>query len=113
MQEVGEPELGGPHADQSFAGRIQQLPAGAVGEDEHVVVVEREERDVNLLHRAAQERARLNGAEPLLAQRVAQCIHFPECEPECVVGARATPAHREVSLAQRGQQVGHGGHGVY
>ena len=62
--------------------------------------------DVDLLHHRAQQRGRLERAEPLRAQRRRRaCSTSRSASAERVVGARAARADREVALAQRGEQV--------
>jgi hypothetical protein len=71
-----------------------------------VLGVEREDGDVDLLHHRAQQRRRLQRAEPLLAQRLASAFTSSSARPSASSLRRAAGADREVALEQRAEQVG-------
>ncbi len=67
--------------------------------------VEGEDRDVDLHHDRPQQRARLDGAEPLIVQRRGEHVDLEHHRAERIVAARAAGANREIALAQRREQV--------
>ena len=95
-------------AEQLLRCTAEQRRAAAVYEPEGVGGVEREDGDVDLLHHAAEQRGRLEGAEPLRPEIVAQAVQLEEQQPERVFGIRPASPQRVVALAQRGEHVRHG-----
>ena len=104
-RQAAETELVGGAAEQLFGGLREQPLAGAVHEPQRLRAVEGEDRDVDLHHHRAQQRAGLERAEALLVQRRREHVHLEHDFAERVVAARAARADREVALAQRGEQV--------
>ena len=87
-------------------GAAEQALAGAVHEPQRGARVEGEDGDVDLLHHRAQQRGRLERAEPLLAQRLGERVHLARAPAPSASSRRpARRADREVPLAQRGEQV--------
>ena len=84
-------------AENAFARAIHQAQAARA--------IERKHRYVNFLHHFAQQGGGFQRAEPLLAQRFAQRVHFPQNFAEHVFAIRAAGADGKISLTQRGQQV--------
>ena len=87
-QERREAERLGAEADEPLGGRPEQALARAVDAAAAGAGVEREHRDVDLLHHLAQERRGLERAQPLLAQRLGERVHLDERLAERVVAAR-------------------------
>src|SRR6185503_9327098 len=69
-----EPEVARAAAEQTFAGAADELGRAAIDELEAARVIEREHRDVELLQHRLHERARFEGFEPLLPQRLAELV---------------------------------------
>src|SRR5206468_8842949 len=74
VEALRETQLRGQAAQQLLLRPSEQALARAVGQPEPVLAVEREDRDVDLLHHLAQESGRLEGAQALLAQRLRQRV---------------------------------------
>ena len=107
VRHAPSPSVVGAAAERAAsAGPAEQPLAGAVHEAQHAVLVDGEHGDVDLRHHALQQRDRLERAEPLRAQRLAQRVHLGEGEAERIVEVGAARADRVVALAQRGEQVG-------
>ena len=87
------------------AGWLEEPRAGAVDELQLVLLVEGEDRDVDLRHHLAQERRRFERVEPLVAQRFDQRVDLDHDLAERIAAAGAARADREVPLAERGEQV--------
>src|SRR2546427_3177009 len=81
-QTLREPELGGVLAEQLLGRPAQQRRAAAVHEPQRPCFVECEHRDVDLLHHAAQQCRRLQRAEPLGAQVLAQAVQLDQQRSE-------------------------------
>ena len=90
------------------AGLRQQARAGAVDELQLAVLVEGEDRDLDLRHDLAQQRRRFERVEPLVAQRLDQRVDLDHHLAERVAAAGAARADGEVPFAERGQQVREG-----
>ena len=104
-QVVLESELLGVPAEQALGRLTEQPRAGAVDELELVLLVEREDRDVDLRHHLAKERGRFERVEPLMAQRLDQRVHLDHDFAERIAAAGAARADGEVPFAERSQQV--------
>ena len=101
-----DPSSVGPPAEQPL-GRLAEEPrTGAVDELQLLVLVEREDRDVDLRHHLAQQRRRFERVEPLVAQRLDERVHLDHHLAERIAAARAARADGEVPFAERGEQVG-------
>jgi hypothetical protein len=109
-EEIGEADVGGGAGQEIVARPAEQPLGGAIGQAHAIVGVERQDRDVDLLHHAMEERGGLCRAQPLLAQRGRQRVHLAGEHGEGVGGtaARMEP-YREVALAQGGHDVGERG----
>src|SRR5206468_6523834 len=101
-----EAELGGGAADQPLDRLGEEALAGAVGEAESAPCVEREHRDVDLLHDPAEQRVRLERAEPLVAEGLLERVHFAPYRAQDVVALFLPGPQGEVPLAEPGEQVG-------
>ena len=88
------------------AGWLSRRRAGAVHELELVVFVEGENRDIDLRHHFSQERRRLERVQALVAERFHERVDLDHDLAERVAAARAAGPNREVTLAERGKQVG-------
>ena len=99
------PSASAPRPTSRSAGRPEQALARAVEQLQLGAGVEREHRDVDLLHHLAQERRGLERAQPLLAQHLGERVDLDERLAQRVVAAPDARAEREVLLAQRPQQV--------
>jgi hypothetical protein len=102
----GEPERLRGAARHALRRHVEQPLARAVHQAQLQLVIEREDGDLDLLHHLAQQRRRLERAEPLLAQRLAERVHLEHGQAQRVVGGRAARPDRVVALQQCGQQVG-------
>ena len=91
--------------EQPLRGLRQQAGAGAVDELQLVILVEREDRDVDLRHDLAQQRRRFERVEALMPQRFDQGVDLDHDLAERVAAARAARPNGEVPLAERGEQV--------
>jgi hypothetical protein len=100
-------ELGSRPAEDALGGLGDELLAGAVDEAERLVGVEGEDGDVDLLHDGAEERGGLEGAEALLLEDAAEHVDFGEDVAEGLVAVGAAGADGEITLAERGEKVGH------
>jgi hypothetical protein len=84
-------------------GRTAQDPLPrAVHETQAPLVIEDEDRGLDLLHHLAQERRRVERAEALLAQRLPERVHLAEREAERVFGARGASGPDGVVALQEG-----------
>ena len=101
-----EVELGRAASQQALGRLAQQASAGAVHELELVVFIEGENRDIDLRHHLSQERRRLERVEALVAERFDERVDLDHDLAERVAAARAAGPNREVTLAERGKQVG-------
>ena len=70
------------------------------------VGIEREHRDVDLLHHRAQQRRGFDGAEPLLVQRLGELVDLDQHGAERILRIGRAAANREVVFAHRGEQIG-------
>ena len=86
----------------------QQALAGAVHELQPLTLVEGEDGDVDLHHHLAQQGRGFERVEALTAKRIGQDVHFEHHIVERIAAARAARADREITLAQRRQQVRRG-----
>ena len=103
-QSARSSSVGAP-AEQPLRRLAEQPRAGAVHELQLLVLVEREDRDVDLRHHLAQQRRRFERVEALVAQRLDQRVHLDHHLAERIAAARAAGADREVPFAERGEQV--------
>ena len=106
VEQAGEPQVLGRLAQQALAGLGEQPLAGAVDQPELAVVVEGEDGDVHLVDDAVEERGGLDGAQPLLAQHLADRVDLVDHLRQRVGLLRLAGAQREVPLAQGGEEVG-------
>ena len=72
------------------------------------LLVEREDRDVDLRHHLAEQRRRFERVEALVAQRLDQRVDLDHHLAERIAAARAARADGEVPFAERGEQVRQG-----
>jgi len=70
-----------------------------------VILVEREDRDVDLRHHLAEERRRFERVEALMTERFDQRVDLDHHLAERIAAAGASSPDRKVPLAERGQQV--------
>ncbi len=81
IQRVGEPHLFCPSALQPFRRQAEEsLPSG-VRQAQPSILIEGEDRHVDLGDDAPQQRRRLECSEPLLAQGVAERVHLQHRQP--------------------------------
>jgi hypothetical protein len=104
-RQVRSPQLGRGPAEDLLGGLRQQALAGAVDEPQRLRAVEGEDRDVNLHHHGAQQRARLESAKALIVQRRGEDVHFEHDRTQGIVAAGAACADGEVALAQCREEV--------
>ena len=109
-QQKGFETRRGPHRER-LAPKVRRLRressrrlpnealAGAIDEPQCVVLIEREDGDVDLLHDPAKQRCRLERAEPLVAERIAQRVDLVHCLAERVIEAAAARADGIVALS--------------
>ena len=79
-----------PH--QLLDGTPEQPLAGAIDQPQLVLIVEREDGDIDLAHHRPQQRRRLERAQPLVAQRVGKGVDLEQRLPERVIAGRASGA---------------------
>ena len=108
VEAVLQAELLGAPAEQALRRLREQPRAGAIDELQLCVLVEREDRDVDLRHHLAQERRRFERVEALVAQRLDQRVDLDHHLAERIAAARAAGADGEVPFAERGEQVRQG-----
>ena len=104
-QAVVEIELARLAREQPLRRLAEQAGAGTVDELEDVMLVESEHRDFDLGHDLAQQGRRFERVEPLMAERLDQRVDLDHDLAERIAAARAAGPNREVTLAQRGEQV--------
>ena len=105
-QAVRQVQISSASPPEQPLGRLAEQPrAGAVDELQLVLLVEGEDRDVDLRHHLAQQRRRLERVEALMAQRLDQRVDLDHHLAERIAAARAARADREVPFAERGEQV--------
>src|SRR5690606_18366517 len=106
VQRIAQPEVVGREAEEPLRGPGEETLARTVEEPEPALVVEGEDGDVDLVHDLPEQRRRLERAEPLLAQRLAERVDFTEGEAErVVIGPRARGPERVVAFEERGKEV--------
>ena len=98
-------QFGGGLPEQPLRRRGQQPFAGAIDQAQPLVLVEGEDRHIDLAHDGAQQGGGFQRAQALLAQGAAQRVDFAHHFAQRVVGTRRAAAHRVIALAQRAQQV--------
>src|SRR5216683_481721 len=101
-----ESQFSGGEAEEAFRGAREEAFAGTIDEAQFVFVVEGENGHVDFFHNGAQERGGFEGAEALLAQRLAEGIDFDHDFAHGVVAASAAPAHGEIFFAHGGEEIG-------
>ena len=105
-QAVREIQLLGAASEQPLRRLAQKPRPGAVDELQLVFLVEREHRHVDLRHHLPQQRRRLEGVQPLMAQRLDERVHLDHHLAERVAAARAAGPDGKIPLAEGRQQVG-------
>ena len=98
-------DVRGMAAEQPLRWLRQQPRAGTVDELQLVILVEREDRDVDLRHDLAQQRRRFERVETLMPERFDERVDLDHDFAERVAAARAAGPDREVPFAERGKQV--------
>ena len=94
------------HCEQHEHGHAHEPLPGAVDDTESMFRIEREHRDVDLLHDRAQERRGFDRAEALFVQRFGQRIDFDERRAERIIGIGGAAANGEVVFAEGRKQIG-------
>ncbi len=105
LEATGESQLARGATRHAHRRLIEQAFTGAIDEAQAVRAVEREYGDVDLFHHFAQQGRSFESSEPLLAQRLAERVHFAQDFAKNIVTAGAARADREITFAQRGQQI--------
>ena len=100
-----------------FAGRVaderhrilpEQFLARAIDEDQPMLVVEREDRDVDLRHDRSKKGSRFLRPETLNAQRFGERVDLEHDVRERIAAGRFARADGEVTLPHRGEKIGDG-----
>ena len=99
VQERLQPELRCLTTGESLGRLADQSLTGAIHETQGTPLVERENGDVDLLHDATEQRGRLERTQPLIAQRVPECVDLEHGLTEGVVEAAATRADGIIALS--------------
>ena len=105
-QELAQGQLRGEPAEDSGLGLSEQPLSGAVCQAEPALLIEGEDRDVDLGHDAAQQRRRLERAQPLSPEGVGKRVDLQQRLAESVVRPPAARPDREVPLPHRGEEIG-------
>ncbi|MFN8095475.1 MAG: hypothetical protein U0599_25215 [Vicinamibacteria bacterium] len=105
LEDPGEADPPGLEVEQPLDRLTEEGLAGAVREAQAPRAVEGEHGDVDLRHHPLQERRRLQGAEPLLAQGLGERVQLAQGVAERPVVAAGAGAEGEVALAQRAEEV--------
>src|SRR5208283_1938910 len=113
LQAVGEADLPRAPPDEALTRLAEQALAGGVDEAQPRVRVEREDGDIDLLHHGGEERSGLKGPAPLRLEDVAQPVDLGQDVAQGVAHPGSPRAEREVALAQRKEEVGHGLQGAH
>ncbi len=93
LQQPGE-----RHAHQPLRAAVREHCLAALVESDH--------RHLDLVHHPAQQRARFQRSDALRVQGVGELIDLQQELGQRVARTGAAPAHREILLAQGGDQVG-------
>ena len=96
---------GARRPEQPLGRLAQEARAGAVDELQLVLFIEGENRDVDLGHHLSEERRRLERVEALVAERFDERVDLDHDLAERIAAAGAARANREVTFAERGEQV--------
>ena len=104
-QALDQAELLRRVSNQSFGRLVQHAFARAIHKPKQTDAVEREYGDVDFFHHLAQQRRRLESAQPLLPQRFAKRVHLAQHFAQDVVSVRAARANRKVTFAQSGEKI--------
>ncbi len=107
FEAIGEADILGGAAEDFFCRLIEETLRGGVGEAEFALVVESEDRDIDLSHDGAQKGGRLEGGEALDLERVAKGVDLGGHFAQGVVASAPACAHGEIALAERGEKIGH------
>jgi hypothetical protein len=104
--------FGGP-AEQLLFGTREHALTGAIHKAQAAVAIEGKDSHVNFFHHLAKQRGGLERAQPLLAQRFAECIHLAQYFAERVFHIRAARSNRKVAFAQSSKQIRESTQGKY
>ncbi len=83
----------------------QQAFTGAIDQPQLVIVVEREDGQVNLLHHGPQQGIGFQGSQALLPEDFAERIDFSHHFSHGIVASRSAGAQGEVFFAQGRQEI--------
>ena len=104
-RQSSRPSSSARRPSSALRGLGEQAGAGAVDELQLAILVEGEHRDLDLRHHLAQQRRRFERVEPLVPQRLDQRVDLDHHLAERIAAAGAARADREVSFAERREQV--------
>src|SRR6266568_5502079 len=90
---------------QAPFGTAQQSFSGAIDQAQLIVVVEGEDREIDLLHYGPQEGIGFQRAQALLSKHFTERIDFNYHLTHGVVGSRTASAQGKVLLPQRRQEI--------
>ncbi len=105
FQTCSEPEFFRGKSQQALFGAAQQTFASPIDQPQLRVVVEGEDRQVDLLHHRPQQRIGFQCTQALLPKNFAEGIHFDHHFAHGIVVSRPASAHRKVFFAQGRQQI--------
>ena len=99
-------KLGRRAAEHAGGRLLQQAFSGGVHQPQRVLGIESEDRHIDLVDHAAQQRGRFDGLNALLGENVGEGVDFQRQLAERVIGIGLAGAKRVVLFAQRAHHVG-------
>jgi hypothetical protein len=100
-QALGQVQIGRASSEQTFRRLAQEARARAVHELQLVILVEREDRDIDLGHHLSQEGCGLERVEALVPQRFDEGVDFDHDFAEGIAASGAAGADRAQSRGRR------------
>src|SRR6266581_5272987 len=105
LQAIRQTNIFGPQPNQTFGHSIQQTLPGAIDQAQSAFAVESKDSDLDFLHHFPEKGSRFECAEPLLAKRFSQSVHFASDIGERIGIAAVAAADGVVAFPERGEQI--------